>query len=268
MSFVSDHRTRSFCIAIEFGVVVLVSGLCVGSAEAGMPTVLPSGWTAAETPGDVNSPEFLSSGAAVVRIQAISFFVALFLLGAWAVKSLWNLARSDFPQLPILSFGRSLGLLTLWGLVFVIVLTMISGARELMTPGAWRKQGWTYRLADHVLDDAASRRDARRLGLEALRTAMWQFAATHDGRLPDPDEPSIDQNLWHIPGWPGLHFVTVRDRSAEAAGRIHVFEPDSEGDERLVLLTNGFIGTMRSAEISQLLALEQTTAPSAQGAEQ
>jgi hypothetical protein len=27
---------------------------------------------------------------------------------------------------------------------------MISGARELMTPGAWEKQGVTYRLADQA----------------------------------------------------------------------------------------------------------------------
>ncbi|MEX2173364.1 MAG: hypothetical protein WD872_03320 [Pirellulaceae bacterium] len=37
-------------------------------------------------------------------------------------------------------------MVALWGLLFVIVLTMISGARELMTPGAWEKQGLTYKL--------------------------------------------------------------------------------------------------------------------------
>ncbi len=35
----------------------------------------------------------------------------------------------------------------IWGLLFVLVLTMISGARELMTPGAWEKEGFTYVLA-------------------------------------------------------------------------------------------------------------------------
>ena len=29
-----------------------------------------------------------------------------------------------------------------------IVLTMISGARELMTPGAWERNGVTYRLSE------------------------------------------------------------------------------------------------------------------------
>jgi hypothetical protein len=46
------------------------------------------------------------------------------------------------------SFGRAVAGVFLWGLLFIIVLTMISGARELMTPGAWEKQGVTYRLTN------------------------------------------------------------------------------------------------------------------------
>jgi len=57
--------------------------------------------------------------------------------------------------LPRLSFGRALAGVILWGLLFFIVLTMISGARELMTPGAWKKDGATYKLAD---DPAEERR--------------------------------------------------------------------------------------------------------------
>ncbi len=39
-------------------------------------------------------------------------------------------------------------MVVLWGLLFTVVLAMISGARELMTPGAWEKQGATYRLKE------------------------------------------------------------------------------------------------------------------------
>ena len=35
---------------------------------------------------------------------------------------------------------------------------------------------------------------------------------------------------------------------------MYVFGPDEDGDERYVLLTNGFIGTMRTVEIKQALA--------------
>ena len=154
----------------------------------------------------------------------------------------------------MLSYGRSLALVTLWGLAFVVVLTMISGARELMTPGAWRKQGWTYALANGRPDETTSRREARQRGLEQLRTALWQYAAMHGGKFPGADEPSIETALWDIPGWPGLKFLAVPECRAESTGRLFVFEPDAEGDERLVLLTNGFIGTMRTAEIKQSLA--------------
>src|SRR5206468_1591007 len=116
----------------------------------------------------------------LVRLQTISFFLLGFLLSAAAVRWLWNSLRRDFPQLPRLSFGRALAGVLLWGLLFVVVLTMISGARELMTPGAWKKQGFTYRLADDGPPAAEPSPEAvRRQHLERLRTALWHFAATH-----------------------------------------------------------------------------------------
>ena len=241
-------------LAIWIGVAALLSGLGIASAYAGMPAPLPTDWTAGHTPDWAYSGGTASSGAMALRVQAISFFLAVLLLSGWLVKGLWNFARRDFPRLPVLSYGRALGLVGLWGLSFVIVLTMISGARELMTPGAWRKQGWTYKLANASPTEATDGRAARQRGLEQLRTALWQYAATHEGRLPVANEPSVDAALWEIPGWPGLKFLAVPDRHAESTGRLFVFEPELDNDERLVLLTNGFIGTMRTAEIKQSLA--------------
>ncbi|MEJ7590064.1 MAG: hypothetical protein WKF77_00795 [Planctomycetaceae bacterium] len=249
-------RSKTELARFAFYVVVaaLLSSLWTASVNAGMPALLPSSWTAESSPERASSGDAVSAGAVALRIQAISFFLAMFLLSGWLVKGLWNLARRDFKKLPTLSYGRSLALVTLWGLAFVVVLTMISGARELMTPGAWRKQGWTYTLANAGPEDTTSRREARQRGLEQLRTALWQYAAMHDGKFPGADEPSIESALWEVPGWPGLKFLAVPDCRAESTGRLFVFEPDAEGDERLVLLTNGFIGTMRTAEINQSLA--------------
>ena len=88
------------------------------------------------------------SNLALLRIDAISFF-AFSLLGiAWAIQRVWNSFAKEFPALPRISYLRSLGLMGLWGLLFMLVLTMISGARELMTPGAWKKNGFTYQLND------------------------------------------------------------------------------------------------------------------------
>ncbi len=82
------------------------------------------------------------------RFQAISFFLMGILASTLVVKFLWNFVAKDFPRLPKLTFLRALSLVLLWGLLFVIVLTMISGARELMTPGAWKKEGLTYSVND------------------------------------------------------------------------------------------------------------------------
>ena len=81
------------------------------------------------------------SDIAQMRLEAISFFLVCFLVSSGLVWKIWNSARKDFPRLPHLSYWRATGLVALWGLLFLLVLTMISGARELMTPGAWHKQG-------------------------------------------------------------------------------------------------------------------------------
>lgn len=238
---------------------LLLIALCLiaNCAHAGMPAPLPTNWKMDSTPKWAPSGGGSYDGSADARWQAISFFVAGLLLSAWGVQWLWRTLRKDLAWLPALSYRRSLSFVVLWGLLFVIVLTMISGARELMTPGAWRKQGWTYQLASAVPSSTASTADARqqrRAGLEQLRLALWQYAATHEGRFPSPGDAGVDPLLWEIPGWPGVKFIAAPDRKAEEAGRLLVCEPELDGDERQVLLTNGLIGSMRTREIREALA--------------
>ena len=197
-------------LLIRLLLAAFVIGALASDGRGGMPAVLPTNWTA-DSPRPSWAPSADGAGASLAPLQAISFFVACLLLSAWGVKALCNSVRRDLPVLPWLSYGRSLSLVILWGLCFVVVLTMISGARELMTPGAWRKQGWTYTLASaKPADGPELRRDA----LEKLRFALWNFAATHEGRLPSAGESQIDQSLWEIPGWPGLNFLSVAGRAA------------------------------------------------------
>src|SRR5262245_47532465 len=92
-------------------------------------------------------PSFKVNDVAMLRVESLSFFLVVFLVSALFIQVLWNFLRRDFPRLPRLSYGKALGLVTLWGTLFVLVLTMISGARELLTPGAWDKVGFTYKLA-------------------------------------------------------------------------------------------------------------------------
>ena len=102
----------------------------------------------AASPAHAGMPSFDLSDIAKARFDTISFFLVLILLLAFCVKLLWNSLAKDFQKMPRLTYPKALAAVTLWGLVFLIVLSMISGARELMTPGAWEKQGITYRLKD------------------------------------------------------------------------------------------------------------------------
>jgi hypothetical protein len=206
-------------------------------ACAGMPAPLPT---------DV-AKYLVLNDTALQRLQAISFFLLAFLISAAAVRLLWNYMQSDFPSLPRLTYGKALAAVFLWGLLFVIVLTMISGARELMTPGAWTKEGFTYKLTDEAKHHSEP---IRRQQLEKLRTALLQFAATHHGRFPTEAEvTAVPRALWEIPETGGMRYRYIPAQSASHLPAILAYEPELESDQRLVLQTSGDILMMRSAGI-------------------
>jgi hypothetical protein len=152
--------------------------------------------------------------------------------------------------MPRLTFLKSLGVVLLWGLLFIIVLTMISGARELMTPGAWIKQGFTYRLTPETRLEQSPTSLNRRRHLESLRQALWQFAATHNGQFPPQGGGDfLSRELWDVPETGGLRYLYVAGRSATDRTLILVYEPEIDSEQRFVLLANGDIVTMRSGEI-------------------
>jgi hypothetical protein len=192
---------------------------------------------------------------AMMRLQTISFFLVGLLLCAGAVQLLWNYLRRDFTKLPRLSYGKALAGVLLWGLLFIIVLTMVSGARELMTPGAWKKEGFTYKLAGNAKKTAEENPGTlRKQHLEQLRTAFWQFAATHQGRFPSPfEEAVIPPDLWDVPESGGMRYLYVPGRSAGPPRSLLAYEPELDPDQRWVLLTDGTITRKRSAQIRLLL---------------
>lgn len=225
-----------------------VAALCIATSvcEAGMPSLLPTGLTA-----EAEAKESTSQNPSVLpRVQALSFFVVVFLSCAWAFQKLWNSVRGDWPAMPQLGYWRSVGLVVLWSLLFSVVLTMVSGARELMTPGAWKKQGWTYTLNSPPTSETT---DQRNRSLEHLKVALWQYARDHDGRFPAQADDVVDPSLWEFAGWKGLKLHYVPGLKPETAGRILVYEPEIDG-ERMALLTNGAIARMPSRELEQLLA--------------
>ena len=232
--------TRAYIVACG---LLLASPLTV---VAGMPAPLPT---------DPVGRVMRLGDSPLARLQTISFFLLVFFLSAAAIRAIWNYLQRDFSALPRLSFGRAVAGVFLWGVLFVIVLTMISGARELMTPGAWRKQGATYTLADNPTPSAPSETDstARRLHLEKLRTALWQYAAVHGGQFPGPAELSaVPTELWKVPGAGGMRYLYVTGRTAGYLPDVLAYEPEFDTDRRLALRANGDIVEMRSADLRSL----------------
>jgi hypothetical protein len=204
-------------------------------------------------------PSVTLSDAAGLRLQTISFFLAGLLLSAWLIKLLWNYLRQDFAFLPRLTYGKAVGLVALWGLLFVLVLTMISGARELMTPGAWEKNGLTYRLPS----DAAPpyRPDGpdgeRRQQLERLRAALWQYAQCHDGAFPPAGGSDVPAERWLVPGSSRRRYLYVEGQAADRGATPLAYEPEVAGPLRLVLLTSGKIRAMEVDDILRALPAGQ-----------
>jgi hypothetical protein len=217
------------------------------SATAGMPAPLPTDF---EVRTALRWDE-----SALDRLRAISFFLLGLLLCAAAVRWLWNYLGRDFSALPRLGYGKALAGVVLWGLLFVVVLTMVAGARELMTPGAWRKQGFTYRPTPGPAPAADQGPGPRERRLEEWRTALWRFAATHGGRFPSPSElTAVPPELWEVPGGAGLRYHYVAGLSAVGPARPLVCEPELERGRRLVLQTSGEIVRRDAAELEQALA--------------
>lgn len=214
------HSVRILALAA----IVLLEG--TDSARAGMPMAL-------------------LSDVARMRVQTISFFLGCFLIGSWGVRRIWNAARRDFPRLPYLSYPRATGLVALWGLLFLLVLTMISGARELMTPGAWTKHGLTYRLAEQVTTatpDAIPHERERRRSLDRLRAALWTYARHHEGHFPtSATPPEVPEDVWDLPDPSGLHYVYVPGLVADRGDSLLAYEPGLYGKDRFALRTSGAI---------------------------
>lgn len=202
-----------------FTITVLIPGV----AQAGMPSL-----SLTEVAG--------------ARLNVISFFLAGFLLCALLLKWAWNLLATDFPRLPKLRYKHGLGLLVVSSLFLYVVLTMISGARELMTPGAWVKNGATYQIATPDRDPKPWLESARLSALENLRDALWKYAREHDGELPAHREiPDIPAALWKGIHPKGDPLAYVPGAQAGKGSRVVAYEPGSFGARRATLISDGSV---------------------------
>jgi hypothetical protein len=190
-------------------------------------------------------PSIDLTDVAALRLRGISFFGLVLLASAAAIQAIWNSLRPEFPRLPRLSYPRALGLVALWGLLFLLVLTMISGARELMTPGAWKKDGATYKLVEP--GDAVE--PERRQRLSDLKTALWTWAQAHGGELPANLE-QVPGDFWRVVAHKdAARFVYAPGQRVGASPAPVAWEPSAYGARRLALLANGEIVIAQAREL-------------------
>ena len=202
------------------------------------------------------------------RLEVLSFFFVSYLVLAFIYQRIWNSLARDFPKLPRLSYRGALGALVVCGLFIYVVLTMISGARELLTPGAWARSGVLYKIREPERDPKPWIDTARRASLERLRNELWRFAEQHDGRFPTSREwqempatfrESIDPN--------GLSIVYLAGSKPDAGKDVLAYEPGSFGAKRMVLLSSGDVAEMNMEELmarvrNQIRAPIETTTQS------
>jgi len=189
-----------------------------------------------------------------LRFEEMSFFIVLFVACAVFLKLLWNHAVKGFPAIPRLKLRHSFSLALLLGFAMLLILTMISGIREVLTPEAWRRQGSSYRL------NSATQEPVRRSSLEQLRAALFEYARSHQGQFPPHDYvPEIADKLWQAPDQLGSHYVYPGSLTTNSSSRaLLAFEPPNFGDQRLALRVSGEIAFLSQAEIDAGMAARRS----------
>ncbi len=148
------------------------------------------------------------------QIRLMWFAAIGLLIVAKVIQSVWNSLAADLPRLPRLSYLKSLGATALWGLAMFVALLLIAGTREALTPAAWVRDGWTYRLADEQGEELTRYREERREELRSLYARLKAHADEHDGRWPDAFEELPDGTGIAVPGTPGLVYVYTPEDDA------------------------------------------------------
>src|SRR5688572_14415424 len=194
-------------------------------------------------------PVYDLNDVAKLRLEDISFFLVLLLICTFGIRLLWNFVQRDFPRVPRLTFGKAICLTGLLSLGMLLVLSMISGARELLTPGAWRKQGHEYRLNDPASEPM------RKTSMEALRAALMTYAHAHGGQFPVHDYvPEIPEKIWQAPDRTGMRYIYFGGAGVGVSNKVVACEPLSFGDQRFVLLASGEIRKLRTEQIRNTVA--------------
>ncbi|MDC0936254.1 hypothetical protein OAS39_08190 [Pirellulales bacterium] len=235
-------NVRSFIMCSATACTVLVASI-PGNAYAGMPAIR-------------------FHDLVRLRLEVISFFTLGFLVSSVVVCWIWNSLRNDFRGLPRLSFARACGVVALWGLLFVVVLTMISGARELMTPGAWEPNGLTYELkADQVKANPPPPGDsqARMNHLSQLYAELHAYAVAHEGSFPPENTvEAIARDRLMLSDGSGIRLIYLPGRKVGHDSTLLAYEPTVFNGKPLALFSDGKI---EAVDYQRILELRKGSSP-------
>ncbi len=215
---------------------------------------VPFIWLAVVSQASAGMTVITLTDVARARIDALSFFLFAYLVISWVVKIIWNQLAKSFVSLPRLKYLQAFGVVFMTGLMFYVVLTMISGARELLTPGVWEKQGTGYRLREK--ETTSLTKEERRQALRKIHESIWSYAKTHNGAPPaSPLVDGMDPALWNFEG--GGFYCLMPDVRPGVGRDVLVYEPSAAGGRRFVLLADGGIedrseGTLKAQLDDQL----------------
>ncbi len=216
------------------------------------------------------SPQILCAGmptislsqSAIERTSAISFFLVMILAATAIICFAWNGLRKDIPQLPAIGWRAAFGIAMLWGLLSIVVLTMISGARELMTPGAWKRDGLVYKLSsgETTSDETeamkqwkAEQHQSRKDQLTRLQSSLLVYAIEHEGKYPDAENVSaIPNERWQLPKDIGGRYLYYPGKKLGESKSIIVIEPQIT-NRQFVLFADGIITELLPDQIELLM---------------
>jgi hypothetical protein len=226
----SQKFKKSFLIFLLTGILLITA---IDIAHAGMPSVI-------------------LTDIAKLRLSTISFFLFTYLAASWGIWGLWNWLQTDFDRLPRLSFTKALALVFLWGLAFHLILVMIAGTRELMTPEAWEKAGVIHKLSPDKFEQLV---EMRRYNLQRLKNQIWPIAEKNQGKFPTKQELlAISPDIFLDPtGQSAYNYLEGLSITVNSPPSVLAYEPDSYGQERMVLFTNGSIELFSFTGIQKLM---------------
>jgi hypothetical protein len=200
---------------------------------------------------------FSLTEVASARLDAISLFLVAFAASAWLLLKAWNRLARDFSWMPRLRFLGALSALVVSGLFVFAAMSLIAGARELMTPGAWVRTGSTHRIAYPERDPKPWLESGRRLALEQLRDELWSYAAKHEGNLPQArHDGTIPDSTWTGVHPAGEPLAYVPGRRPGAGQLIVAYEPDAYGPVRFALQEDSSVVKLSPADLKTRLITE------------